>query len=142
MNRAALGKSAGNSALRFVITAAQKLLPNSQFFVSTHSPFIISSVNSGFIHVLKEVDGKVVAETPFPCSKGDTYLDAVEDVLGVKQWYDPETEKLLENFRQLRNQFINGKIDFTDLEALAVKISGRSDSLREMMGKEMRQISI
>ena len=37
-----------------LIPAAQHMLPNSQMFVVTHSPFVVSSVNSGYVHVLTE----------------------------------------------------------------------------------------
>ena len=36
---------------RKVLPAVQALLPNAQIFVATHSPWIISSVNAGWIHV-------------------------------------------------------------------------------------------
>ena len=98
-------------------------------------------VNSGWIHTLKEDDGKVTAVKPVACSEGDTYLDAVEDVLGVKAWYDPETESLLEQFRAERDKVLEDpSADLKAVKALAASIGSRSDSLRDMMGKEMRQL--
>ncbi len=67
---------------RKLIPAVQSLLPNAQIFVATHSPFVISSVNHGWIYVFKaDADGNVTIESPKPCSAGDSYIDVVEDVL-------------------------------------------------------------
>ncbi|MCA9063595.1 MAG: AAA family ATPase [Planctomycetaceae bacterium] len=126
---------------RKLIPAAQQLFPNGQFFVVTHSPFVISSINSGWIHVLRaDAAGLVTADAPIPCSKGDTYIDVVEDILGVREWYDPETESLLAEFRSLRNRVVEGNAAMEELERKAENISARSDSLREMMSRELRQI--
>ncbi len=126
---------------RQLIPAAQQLFPNAQIFVVTHSPFVISSVNSGWIHILRaDETGTVKADPPIPCSKGDSYLDAVEDILGLTQWYDPETESLLSDFRLLRDEVIQGSQSAERLEQLASTIASRSDSLREMMGRELHPV--
>lgn len=123
-----------------LIPAAQILLPNSQIFVVTHSPFIISSVNSGFVHVLSEQEGKISVSEPMECSKGDTWVDAVEDALGLKTWYDPETETMLADFRKLRQDVLSENGDIGTLQSLAGEISSRSESLSQMMGREMYQL--
>ncbi len=126
---------------RKILPAAQALLPNSQIFVATHSPFVISSVNEGFIHVFRSDDnGVVTIDPPKPCSKGDSWLDAVEDVLGVKEWYDPETEELLAKFRSLRDQVRNDAGNYDELMELAKSIAVRSPALNDLMGREMWQL--
>ena len=127
---------------RQLIPAAQELFPNAQIFAATHSPFVISSVNSGWIHVLRMDDkGVVKADEPIPCSKGDSYLDVVEDVLGLKQWYDPETEGLLAEFRSLKNDVLKGDRSLQALlEEKAKLIGSRSDSLQGMMAREIHQV--
>ena len=126
---------------RKVLPAAQALFPHAQVFAATHSPFVISSVNEGWIHIFRADDaGTVTVDAPRECSKGDTYLDVVEEVLGVKEWYDPETEELLAKFRQTRDAILAGKGDRTDLESQAKVIAERSESLRDLMAREMRQL--
>lgn len=126
---------------RKLIPAAQALFPNGQFFVATHSPFVISSVNEGWIHVLRAAaDGKVHFEKPRECSKGDSYVEIVEEVLGVKEWYDPESEALLRDFRQTKDAVLDGQIQREpELQAQAKNIAERSDSLSDLVGGEMRQ---
>jgi hypothetical protein len=124
-----------------LIPAAQALFPNGQFFVATHSPFVISSVNEGWIHVLRaDPDGVVKFEKPRACGKGDSYVEIVEEVLGVKGWYDPETEALLKAFRDLKNAVLNGEADReAELREQAKAIAGRGDTLGDMIGGEMLQ---
>lgn len=126
---------------RQLIPAAQVLFPNAQIFAATHSPFVISSVNSGWIHVLRMNEDRVItADAPLECSKGDSYLDAVEDVLGLTERYDPETESLLAKFRNLKKDVLSGAGSVAELEAKAKEIASRSESLSGMMGREMYQI--
>ncbi len=105
---------------RKVLPAAQTLFPQAQIFAATHSPFVISSVNEGWIHIFRaDESGTVTVDKPIECSKGDTYLDVVEDILGVKEWYDPETEELLAKFRQTRDAVLAGRNEFDNLQAQA-----------------------
>ncbi len=124
---------------RLIIPTAQELFPNSQIFVATHSPFVISSVNSGWIHKLKLLEDDTVAHESVACPEGDSYIDVVEDVLGISQWYDPETEQLLKEFRELRDQ---AKISH-DIEPVSKKgaeIALRGNGLKEIVGREMSQL--
>ncbi len=126
---------------RKVLPAAQVLFPQAQIFAATHSPFVISSVNEGWIHILRANEsGVVTVDKPRECSKGDTYLDVVEDILGVKEWYDPETEDLLAKFRAMRDDVLVGREEHSRLEGFAKVIANRSDSLRDLMAREMRQV--
>ncbi len=128
---------------RHVLRIAQRLFPNAQIFVATHSPFIISSINHGWIHILKKnSQGAVEFQEPIPCSEGDTYMDVVEDVLGISERYDPETECLLAEFKALKQEvFSNGFTKEPELKELMLKIGGRSESLQHMMGREMYQLN-
>lgn len=126
---------------RRILPAAQALFPQAQMFVATHSPFVISSANRGWIHVFKADEvGAVTVEKPIRCSEGDTYLDVVEDILGVNEWYDPETERMLDEFYERRDAFQAGSGDYERVEESARRIAARSESLKEMMGREMRQV--
>jgi predicted ATP-binding protein involved in virulence len=127
---------------RRILPAFQRLFPRAQIFVATHSPFLIASLNHGWIHQLTiGPEGTVKAEMPISASEGDSYVSVVEDIMGVKEWYDPETEQLLADFREQRDAAHRG-----DMEAgpkareLATKIGSRSMELEYMMGRELRQM--
>ncbi len=129
---------------RKVLLAAQALFPQAQIFVATHSPFVIASANDGWIHVLRadEKTGLVTIDKPRSCLKGDTYLDVVEDVLGLTplEAYDPETEQLLKRFRSTLDAALGGTAtEESHLNELAKTIAERGDSLRDLVGREMHQ---
>jgi len=122
---------------RFVLPAAQKLFPHSQIIAATHSPFVIASVNSGWIHSLRAENGiGPVHATKQKCSKGDSYIEAVEDVLGVTEWYDPESEAMLAKFRSLRDT-VESEADLAALNVLGESIAKRGDSLRDIVAREL-----
>lgn len=126
---------------RKLIPAIQELFPNAQMFIATHSPFIISSVNRGWINIFRVDDaGLVTIDDPVECSQGDTYIDAVRDALGVTEWYDPETEALLKTFYDQLKSIKAGKAEDGDFESLAEQIGRRSESLRNLVGRELHQL--
>jgi predicted ATP-binding protein involved in virulence len=133
---------------RKILPAFQRLFPKAQIFVATHSPFVIASLNHGWIHSLKMgANGKVKNEKPIAASKGDSYISVVEDIMGVKEWFDPETENLLAEFRAIRDGAYKPEITpeqrgqaAENARKLAMRISERSMELEFMMGKELIQM--
>lgn len=126
---------------RRILPMAQRLFPNSQFFVATHSPFVVSSVNDGFIYKLTpDEQGEVTISEAIPASKGDSYITAVSEILGLGEWFDPESEKLLAEFRTQRDATLKGNSD-AELKArtLAETIAARSEELANIIGMELRQ---
>jgi AAA domain, putative AbiEii toxin, Type IV TA system len=130
---------------RMLLPALQEMFPNAQIFCATHSPFVISSVNQGFIHILRYNDeGKVVVDPPKECCKGDTYQDAVADVLGLSDPlmdYDPETQQLLEEFESKRKS-VRSLTDYEALRPHAETIANRSTRLSYLMGQQMHQLKV
>jgi energy-coupling factor transporter ATP-binding protein EcfA2 len=127
---------------RRILPAFQHLFPKSQIFVATHSPFVIASLNHGWIHPLTmKSDGKVNVEKPVQASKGDSYISVVEDIMGMKEWYDVETEKLLAEFRSKRDKAYHGDSEAEkEAHQLGREIGARSMELDFMMGKELIQM--
>ncbi len=128
---------------RKLIPAVQRLLPNAQIFVATHSPFVISSVSKGSIYIFQaDTNGNVSIKPAKPCGLGDSYIDVVEDVLGIKEQFDPDTELLLSDFRAKREAIKTAhSLDAeNELRELAKRIASRGDTLQFMMGREMAQL--
>jgi len=127
---------------RKILPAFQHLFPKAQIFIATHSPFVISSLNHGWIHQLTmESDGSVTVEQPKAASAGESYISVIEDIMGVKEWYDPESEKLLAKFRELRDAAYHGDVESqAKARGLATEIGKRSMELDYLMGKELRQM--
>jgi hypothetical protein len=133
---------------RKILPAFQRVFPRAQIFVATHSPFVIASLNHGWIHSLKfGSNGKVTAERPKAAGKGDSYISVVEDIMGVKEWFGPETENLLAEFRKKRDAAYDANLSSDqreeaqrDAQRLGLKIGERSMELDLMMGKELNQM--
>lgn len=127
---------------RRILPAFQRLFPKSQIFVATHSPFVIASLNHGWIHKLTMgEDRQVTIETPLSASQGDSYVSVVEDIMGIKEWYDPETEGLLSSFRVKRDAAYRGnEAARAEARTLAEAIGSRSLELGYMMGRELSQM--
>ena len=127
---------------RKILPMAQRLFPNSQFFVATHSPFVVSSVNEGFIYkLIPDENGEVTISEAIRASKGDSYITAVSEILGLNEWFDPESEKLLAEFRAERDAALIGSSGAeSNARALAESISSRSEELANIMGMELRQL--
>lgn len=129
---------------RKLIPAVQKLLPNAQIFIATHSPFVVSSVNHGWIHVFEaDNTGIVTIKKAQQCSSGDSYIDVVEDILGVREMFDPETEELLKSFRAKKAEYKKQPSDqnqFDNVINMAQSIAERSETLKAMMGREIAQL--
>ncbi len=127
---------------RKILPAFQRLFPRAQIFVATHSPFLIASLNHGWIHQLRlGSNGSVQPEEPRLASAGDSYIKVVEDIMGVSEWYDPETEQMLGEFRALREAAYAGNAEARlTAHDLAVRIGDRSTELSFMMGREVQQM--
>lgn len=127
---------------RRVLPAFQKMFPKAQMFVATHSPFMISSLNHGWIHSFSiGKDNLVSIAKPVAASAGDSYMSVVEDIMGLKEWYDPETESLLSEFRKERDIAFGGDVEAEKrAQILAETIGKRSMELDYTMGKELTQM--
>jgi predicted ATP-binding protein involved in virulence len=127
---------------RRILPAFQHLFPKAQIFVATHSPFVIASMNYGWVHPVKMTpDGKVEVVKPVRASKGESYISVVEDIMGMKEWYDVETEKLLAEFRLKRDKVYGGDSEAQkEARQLGRQIGERSMELDFMMGKELIQM--
>ncbi len=127
---------------RKILPAFQRLFPKAQVFVATHSPSVISSLNHGWIHRLSMAqNGQVTVAEPLSASEGDSYISVLEEIMGLAEWYDPETEKLLADFRAMRDQAYKGSADAkANAIKLAEEISKRRMELRYVMGKELSQM--
>jgi energy-coupling factor transporter ATP-binding protein EcfA2 len=95
---------------RQIIPLAQRLFPNAQMFIATHSPFIVMSVNEGWIHRFEMgEDGLVTVQEPKPAEPGDSYVSVLRDIMGVPERFDDESEKLMADFRAAKEEALDGK---------------------------------
>jgi energy-coupling factor transporter ATP-binding protein EcfA2 len=126
---------------RRVLRSVQRLFRGTQMFVVTHSPFVVSSLNHGWIHRFQfQESGSVRALEPLPASSGDSYMTAVREVLGLQEWFDPDTESELAEFGDLLKQVEAGDPEAGRLlEAKAVLLISLSQEVRNLVSSLLAQ---
>ncbi len=116
---------------RRVLPAVQKLFPKAQMFVVTHSPFVVSSLNQGWIHKFTRSEkGGVEIEEAKKASRGDSYMTAVQEILDLAEWFDPETEQEIANFETLLDKaYADNGSSVAEMRAKADQLAQRSQEV-------------
>ena len=129
---------------RKVLPVVQKLFKNSQIFLSTHSPFVVNSVDGALVYKLKVENGKAHAEKPILSEDGYSYSYVLEEIFGVKEDFGVSVQKRLDEFSKLRDKILeNGSVeeDKRHLKELAQDLASQSDELNTIVQFELRQLS-
>lgn len=129
---------------RRILPAIQRLLPNAQVFVSTHSPFVVGSVEDAWVYRLPEpgtVNGPLTVEG-VPSAAGKSVGLILDEVFGIKDEFDVETEAMFDRFYALRDAFMAGPDghDPADLLAVAGALAARGDEVAQIVLRELRQV--
>ena len=126
---------------RRVLPALQKLFKKAQIFVVSHSPFVVSSLNEGWIHKFtRGKNGLVSVEKAKKASRGDSYMTAVQEILDLSEWFDPETEAEIAMFeRALDEAYTNNGQSAEILRQRAAKLSNRSQEVTTLVANLMAQ---
>ncbi|CAN7385362.1 AAA family ATPase [Caballeronia sp. LjRoot34] len=126
---------------RRILPAIQKMLPNAQIFVSTHSPFVVASVDDAWVYRLPEKgkqEGRLIE--PIPSGAGKSYRLILEEVFGIDQEFDVDTEALFDQFYVERDAFLTSK-NAARLLISAQSLVEKSEEVRVIVETELRQAS-
>ncbi|MDD5272550.1 MAG: AAA family ATPase [Methylovulum sp.] len=126
---------------RRILPAIQTLLPNAQIFVSTHSPFVVGSVENAWVYRLPEAGkGNGIVEG-VPASAGKSYRLILDEVFGIDDEFDVETEALFDTFYRLKDTFLQHPQAPQELLATAAKLAARGEEAAAIVNRELRQIA-
>jgi hypothetical protein len=130
---------------RRILPAIQKLLPNAQVFVSTHSPFVVGSVEDAWVYRLPEPGTTPAPQVieGIPSAAGKSVGLILDEVFGIADEFDVETEKSFDRFYAQRDQFIRTRTDSdrTDLLSTAHDAATRGEEVEQIVLRELRQTS-
>lgn len=133
---------------RRILPAIQKLLPNAQVFVSTHSPFVVGSVEDAWVYRLPDPQRNVMRDAsladkivPTESGAGKSIQLILEEIFDVDERFDVETEQLLKSFKLARNRYLQNPEDDSELMHLAQTIRERGEELETIIEMELRQIA-
>lgn len=131
---------------RKVLPVVQRLFKNSQIFVSTHSPFVVNSVDGAWIHQLRIENGSAHSEAPIPSEDGNSYRFILREIFGITEDFGVGAQLQLEKFTGLRDQVLSNKNGTLDeqkesLKRIAKELASQSVELNTIVQFELRQLS-
>ena len=132
---------------RKVLPVVQRFFKNAQIFITTHSPFIVNSIDGAYIYELKlDAEGKCKVELPIGISDTskpiDEVLNEVYDIEPQQMYGEPRTIEI-EDFQKDVEKAYKKEADFDKKAFLskAKKLAFRSTELRNNVQFELRQLS-
>ncbi len=133
------------AAQRRILPVIQKLFPKAQIFLTTHSPFIIGSVDDAWVYKFKldEKGNAVLDGEPFLTEDGKSYRYILEEVFDINKQFGVEVEKQLEEFYKMRDETIKNPttISLNEMIKSSRQLASQSFELRAIMGNELKQLS-
>ncbi|WP_318388820.1 AAA family ATPase [Enterobacter sp.] len=133
---------------RRILPAIQKLLPNAQVFVSTHSPFVVGSVEDAFVYRLPEPQRNICRDASVPeivpavkSGAGKSYQLILAEIFDVEEEFDVETERQLVEFKEAIRQHLQNPQDDVRVMTLAHTLRDKSEELATLVSMELRQMN-
>lgn len=129
---------------RKILPVVKKLFKNAQIFISTHSPFVIGSVDGAWIHKLKREGQKSVLDGPAILSEdAKSYRLILQEIFGIEDDFGPDVMKDLDIFYNWKNEILKGDKQLDDAEFLsfADSLAVQSMELQTIIGMELRQLN-
>jgi hypothetical protein len=122
---------------RKVIPKLREIFSEIQFVVTTHSPFVVQSVEAKQRFILDE-DGIRILNRDDDLS----YEAIMRDYFGDNSLFDNETELLLEKFNDFKIKIIKKEIAIQDKGFLSIlkEISTKSNEVKDLVARELRYI--
>ncbi len=133
------------AAQRRILPVIQKLFPKAQIFLTTHSPFVIGSIDDAWIYKFKldEKGNSVLDGDPFLSEDGKSYRYILDEVFDIKKNFGVDVEKQLEHFYKKRDEIIKKKSSdlLKELKMISKSLASQSEELRAIIGSELKQLS-
>jgi predicted ATP-binding protein involved in virulence len=126
---------------RKVLPLVQRVFPNAQIIASTHSPFVVASVDDARIITLGfRGQSSVVTSVTTP-QIGHSYTAVLRSIFGIDSEFDIDTEQTLAKFHDAKQRLLAGDAAArTEVDQLAEVLAHRSEELREVVALELAQL--
>ena len=130
---------------RKVLPVVQKLFKNSQIFVSTHSPFVVNSVDDAWVYKLELENGKAKVAEPIKSEDGYSYQTVLREIFGIDKRFGGETQDNLDKFYAQKQAILqkngNSKINKKKFLELAKNLAMQSAELQSIIILELMQLT-
>ncbi len=129
---------------RKILPVIQDLFTNAQIFISTHSPFVVGSVDGAWIHRISLSKNSAKNDEPLLSEDSKSYNLVLKEIFNIHSFFGIELEKKLEEFREVRNKIIHKGPDDNSLNQLKTLLKyfkeQESIELENMIGMEILQL--
>jgi len=122
---------------RNILPIVQKLFKNAQIFITTHSPFVVNSVDNAWIHPIRLEGGKATMEKPFKSESGFSYPYILREVFGIGERFGKDAQTKLEDFYEIRDEILrtaNPENYISKLKKLQLNTIIENEILNEKVG--------
>jgi predicted ATP-binding protein involved in virulence len=130
---------------RKVLPIVQKLFKNAQIFVSTHSPFVVNSVDDAWVYELEVKDGNAKVREVTKSNTAYSIQTVLREVFGIDEKFGEGTQEKLVVFLDKSKliQRNNGKseINKDDFLNLAVDLAEKSAEFQSIVFVELAKIT-
>jgi predicted ATP-binding protein involved in virulence len=130
---------------RKILPAIQSLFPNAQIFVSTHSPFVVGSLDGVWIHKLVKPNGDTkLAEKPILSEDSRSVWYWLREVFDINEEFGQEAQQDLDKFYLLRDALlVNGTpTQRNEFKTVAnALVNQNSKELETIVAFELRQLN-
>jgi len=126
---------------RKVLPLVQRMFPNAQIIASTHSPFVVTSVDDARIITLGFQGQSSVVTSETAPQIGVSYTAVLRSIFGIDSEFDIDTEQSLLKFHDAKRRLLTGDVAAqAEVDQLAALLSHRSEELREVVALELGQL--
>ncbi|CAN5847343.1 hypothetical protein BH20ACI4_BH20ACI4_27310 [soil metagenome] len=130
---------------RKVLPVVQNLFKNSQIFVSTHSPFVVNSIDDAWVYELKVENGKAKVAEKSLTKTAYSYQTVLREIFDIDDRFGEETQKELDKF-YLKSKAVlesngNGKVSKKKLLEAAKQLASQSAELQSLVFLELARLS-
>jgi predicted ATP-binding protein involved in virulence len=130
---------------RKILPAVQFLFPNAQIFVSTHSPFVVGSIDGAWIHKLVKPNGDTKLANP-PILSEDSHSVSywLKEIFDIHEEFGQVAQQDLDRFYTLRNALlVNGTPEQrTEFKTITnALLNQNSREMETIVGFELRQLN-
>lgn len=127
---------------RKILPVVQDLFPNAQIFISTHSPFVVGSVDGARVYKFKlDENNNSILEKEYLTEDGHSYQYYLRTGFDIESDFGLKNEIDLKKFMSFKEQIIKGDVvDMKEFEEVVNRLENQTGELSSIIGFEKRKL--
>jgi predicted ATP-binding protein involved in virulence len=118
------------------------MFPNAQIIATTHSPFVVASVEDAHIVTFALKDGVSTVENIAPSQIGVSYSAVLRSIFGIDSEFDVATEDDFRKLHDAKARLLSGEPGArADVDRVAADLAKRSEEVKELVALELAQLN-